>query len=83
MKLYISQIPGPGVRGQSFAIYNEAGEKLVGVTSASIHHNMDDAARLDLSLVVDGTNIVFGDPPDKTKREIVSDMCDRIKEATK
>jgi len=65
MKLYIDQPEGDGLRCRSFKIYNEAGEKLPGVTSASVHHDRDDCARIDISLVVDGRDIVFGKPPTK------------------
>lgn len=63
MKLYIDQPPGDGVSCRAFKIYNERGEKLIGVTSASVHHDMNDCARIDISLVVNGTDIVFGKPP--------------------
>ena len=63
MKLYVDQIDGDGVSGRAFAIYNEAGERLPCVTKASVHHCLNDAARIDISLVVDGTRIVFGMPP--------------------
>ena len=63
MKLYVDQLEGDGVRAKCFAIYNEAGEKLPGLTSAAVFHEISDCARIELSLVVDGTNIVFGKPP--------------------
>lgn len=63
MKLYIDQLPGDGVSGRSFVIYNEAGERLACITKASVHHDRNEPARLDISLVVDGSNIVFGKPP--------------------
>jgi hypothetical protein len=63
MKLYVDQIDGDGAGGRSFVIYNEAGEKLRGVRSAVVRHACDDAARIDLSLVVNGRDIVFGKPP--------------------
>lgn len=63
MKLYVSQLPGDGISGRSFVIYNEAGERLPCVVSATVHHALDDAARIELSLVVDGRGISFGEPP--------------------
>jgi hypothetical protein len=63
MKLYVEQLPGSGEGGRSFVIYNEAGETLPCIVEAHIHHAHDDAARIGLHLVVDGTNIVFGSPP--------------------
>jgi hypothetical protein len=64
MRLYISQPAGDGVRCRAFAIYNERGEKLPCVTSATIIHDIDNVARVSIDLVVDGRNVVFGDPPD-------------------
>jgi len=64
MKLYIAQIDGDGVAGKAFAIYGEDGTKLKGVVSATVRHNYADAARIDLELVVNGTDIVFGMPPE-------------------
>ncbi len=69
MKLYIEQLPGDGIRGKSFAIYDEEGRKMPGITSASVHHNKDDAARLDISLVVDGRDISFGKPVPPSSNE--------------
>lgn len=63
MKLYIDQIDGDGASGKAFAIYNENGERLPGLWSASVHHEVDNCARVDLSLVVNGEDIVFGKPP--------------------
>lgn len=63
MKLYVDQPAGNGLRGRSFVVYNEKGEKLPCVTAASVHHECGDCARIDLSLVVNGTDIVFGKPP--------------------
>lgn len=66
MKLYVQQIPGDGVAGKSFRIVNEKGERLRGITSASVHHDMNDACRIDLLLVVNGVDIVMGDPPEQS-----------------
>lgn len=67
MKLYVEQLDGDGVRCQAIVIRNEAGERLPGVTSVSIHHDLNDAARIDISLVVNGRDIVFGKPPSDAK----------------
>lgn len=63
MKLYIVQEGEESVAGRAIKIYDDRGEQLPGVTEVVIHHCIDDASRLGISLVVDDRDIVFGKPP--------------------
>lgn len=63
MKLYVDVEPGNGINGRNFKIYNQRGERLRCITGANVRYRINDAARIDLSLVVNGRDIVFGRPP--------------------
>ncbi len=66
MKLYIDQLPGKGIGGSAFALYDQFGLVFPCIQAASVHHAANEAAVLDLSIVVDGENVVFGPPPQRT-----------------
>lgn len=63
MKLRICQVPGDGVSCKAFAIYDDRGHKLKGVTAATVEHRMGEASRITLELVVNGRDIAFDDQP--------------------
>ena len=65
MKLYVVQDNEKSVSGRAFKVYDEAGRRLPGITRASVHHEIGDAVRIDLSLVVNDRDIHIGFPPVK------------------
>lgn len=59
MQLTVVQKSGDGVRGSSFEIRDDRGLRMPCVTRASVVHSLDDAARLAVTLVVNGSDIVL------------------------